>query len=737
MSQEKLTYCRICEALCGVIATVDDGKLVGIRSDKQDPHSKGFSCTKGVAMAQIVNDPDRITVPMRRTGGPGEFEPTTWEQALSDISARLTRLRSEHGPSSIAVHEGNPPNFSYSAVLWAKGFQKAVGTPWFYGINSEDAAARFAANKILYGHCAHPPVPDLRRTDALLMLGANPWLSKGSVVTDPRIREHITGIRDRGGRVFVVDPRRTQTAKTFEHIPIRPGTDPWFLLSVLHVMIGEGHYDQAFVDTWTTGFDHWREHLTRFAPEDTAERTGVPAEVVRDVARTIGGAKAAVVYGRTGTCTQQFGTLTNVLQDLICIVTGNLQRPGGWVWAWSSNEIGPLSERMKMASYGAVHTRVAGLPDSFGFLPSSALPDEISTPGEGQIRAMVMIGSNCVVTGPAGQRLTGALQELDTFVSLDLYMNETNKYADYLLPCTSMYEREDIPILFSNRYLRPGIRVTEPVIDPIAACRQEWEILDDIARRMGLGGAYMSPVLRLLAKIGLRMSPRQMADLIVRTGKGGDWFGLRRTGWSWKKLQTRAPHGVVLHEYLPLAPLHKMIKTRDRKIALTDPRIVAELTRLDATTPDDPHNSEFPLRMITLREANSHNSWMHNSQRLMSDTRRHALRIHPTDAQRFGLLDGGYAKVTSRASSIELGVTYTDDLIPGTIAVPHGWGHSGSWQRANAAGGSTSNFLADEIEELSATTVLNAIPVRVERILPPTPDEDPAAGRAATHQPED
>src|SRR5581483_10532811 len=169
MSEEKLTYCRICEALCGMIATVDDGKLVGIRSDKQDPHSKGFSCTKGVAMAQIVNDPDRITEPMRRTGGPGEFEPTSWDQALSDISARLTRLRSDHGPSSIAVHEGNPPNFSYSAVLWAKGFQKAVGTPWFYGINSEDAAARFAANKILYGHCAHPPVPDLRRTDALLM----------------------------------------------------------------------------------------------------------------------------------------------------------------------------------------------------------------------------------------------------------------------------------------------------------------------------------------------------------------------------------------------------------------------------------------------------------------------------------------------------------------------------------------------------------------------------------------
>jgi formate dehydrogenase len=730
MSNEVLTYCRICEPLCGMIATVEDGKLIGIRSDKQDPHSKGFSCTKGVAMAQIVNDPDRITVPMRRVGGPGEFEPTTWEQALGDIATRLTRLRTEHGPSSIAVHEGNPPNFSYSAVLWAKGFQKAVGTPWFYGINSEDAAARFAANKILYGHCAHPPIPDFRRTDALLILGANPWLSKGSVVTDPRIREHITGIRDRGGRVFVVDPRQTQTAKTFEHVPIRPGTDPWFLLAILHVIISEGLFDQSFVQQWTTGFDQWHEHLTRFTPENTAERTGVAPEVVRDIARTIGTAKAAVVYGRTGTCTQRFGTLTNILQDFICIVTGNLQRPGGWVWAWSSNEIGPISERLKMASYGAVRTRVAGLPDSFGFLPSSALPDEITVPGDGQIRAMVMIGSNCVVTGPAGQRLIEALGQLDTFVSLDLYMNETNKYADYLLPCTSMYEREDIPILFSNRYVRPSLRVTGPVVDPVGSCLQEWQILDELARRMGLGGAYMSPVLRWLARLGLRMSPRQMADLIVRTGKGGDLFGLRRKGWSWKKLQTRAPHGVVLHEYLPLAPLRKMIRTKSGKIDMADLRIVSELARLEAVALDDPHNDEFPLRMITLREINSHNSWMHNSKRLMSDTRRHTLRIHPEDGARLGLTEDGTARITSRTSTIDIGVTFTDELIQGTIAVPHGWGHSGSWQRANAAGGSTSNFLADEVEQLSATTVLNAIPVRVEPVVTPNPTQL-AEGRPA------
>ncbi|GAA5149253.1 molybdopterin-dependent oxidoreductase [Pseudonocardia eucalypti] len=716
MPEEKLTFCRICEPLCGMIATVENGKLLGLRPDKQDPHSKGFHCTKGVAMEQIVNDPDRLTVPMRRVGGPGEFEPTTWEQALTDIAGRLGRLRAERGPSSLAIHEGNPPYFSYSAVFWAKGFQKALGTPWFYGINSEDGASRVAAYKILYGHCAHMAIPDIRRTEALLMLGANPWVSKGSFLHDPRIREHLTGITERGGRVFVVDPRRTQTAKTFEHVAINAGTDAWFLLSVLHVLIGEGLYDQAFVDRWTSGFDQWRTHVAAFSPEATQPRTGVAPETVREVARAIGRARAAVVYGRTGTCTTRFGTFTNVLQDFVNIITGNLQRPGGWVWAWSPVEIGPMSETMKLATYGSVRTRVDGLPDSFGFLPSSALATEILTPGEGQIRGMVMIGSNCVVTGPSGERLIKALGTLDTFVAIDLYMNETNKYADYLLPATTMYEREDIPLQFANRYVRPSIRVTEAVADAPGQCRQEWEILDDIAARMGLGGAYSYGIQRQLAKIGIRLRPRQLADLILRTGKGGDWFGLRRRGWSWRKLAERAPRGVVFHEYLPLAPLRKMIKTEGKKIPMTDPRILDELERLRSENAG-PSVEEFPLRMIGLREMNSHNSWMHNSRRLMPDRRHQAFLINPVDAARAGLADGDDARITSRASSIQLVAAVSDEMIPGTIAVPHGWGHNGGWRRANAAGGATSNFLADEVEALSASTVLNGIPVRVTAVV--------------------
>lgn len=718
MPEEHPTFCRICEALCGMIATVEDGRLVGLRADRNNPHSRGFCCTKGVGMHHTVNDPDRVTVPLRRVRGAGEFVPTTWDQALADIASRLAALRRDHGPDSIAVHVGNPMAFNYSGLITSKGFQKAIGTPWYYSINSEDAGSRIAACAILYGQCAHPPIPDYRRTEVLMIIGANPWVSKGSILVDPRIREHMTDIVDRGGRVLVVDPRRTETAKAFEHIPIRAGTDAWFLLSILHVLVNNGLCDLDFVRRWTTGFDQWRAHLQRFSPADTEPITGVPASTVIEVAQCIGTARAAVVYGRTGTCTQKFGTLINVLQDFVNIVTGNLQRPGGWVWSWSPVAMAALAE--SMATYDVVHTRVAGLPDVFGMLPSSALADDITTPGKGQIRAIVMLASNCVVTSPGGERLADALSGLDTFVSLDLYVNETNRYADYILPVASMYEREDMPLFFIGEYVRPALQVTDAIVPPIGQCRQEWEILHEIARRMGLGSADSLWIQRQLARLGFRATPRSLVDLLLRIGKGGDLFGLRRSGWSWRKLLKHAPHGVVLHERIPLAPLKNVVRTPDGKIAMADPRIMAELSRLETET-DVPG---FPLRLIGMREMRSHNSWMHNNERLMPPTRRLTLRINPSDAEERALTDGAMARIRSQAGSIQVPVTVTDDMVKGTVALPHGWGHNGGWKRANAAGGAISNLLASsqpaDLERLAAMSVLNAIPVEVTRAGVPT-----------------
>jgi formate dehydrogenase len=723
MAQEKVTFCRICEPLCGLVATVEDGKLISLRADKDSPHSKGFCCTKGIAMAEVQNDPDRILFPLKRVGGPGEFERVSWDEALSDIAGRLRRLRDRYGPKSIAVHMGNPPYFSYSAVFWGKGFQDAIGTPWWYGVNSEDGASSVAATKLLFGACGVLPIPDYRRTDVLMIIGANPWVSKGSFLHDPRMREHISDVVDRGGRVFVVDPRRTETAERFEHVPLRAGTDAWFLLSVLQVLFAEGLGDEAFLAEHTTGADVLRREARRFPPEATEAVTGVPAETVRDVARTIGRARAAVVYGRTGTCTQRFGTLNNVLHQAINVVTGNIQRPGGWVFGWSPIPTAEMSEKMGLATYDETHTRVSGLPDSFGFLPSSALYDEIMVPGEGQIRAFAMIGGNSVVSGPSGQRLVEALEALDTFFAIDLYVNETNKYADYVLPCTTMFEREDIPMQFLDRFIRPSLQVTEAVTDPPGECRPEWVVLDDLARRMGLGGAYSNAAQRWLAKtVGLRIKPRLMADLLLRTGKAGDWFGLRRKGWSWKKLAEQAPHGVVLHEDLPLRKLTGRLQHGDKKIHLAEPRVMAEIDRLEREQP----SPDLPYRLIGMREMRSHNSWMHNAEKLMPGSRRLLLRVHPDDAATLGLVEGGDARITSKAGEIVVPVLVTDEMMPGTVALPHGWGHSGSWQRANAAGGATSNFLAssrpEDVEALSGSTVLNGIPVRIESaIIRPEP----------------
>jgi formate dehydrogenase len=718
MTEEKATFCRICEPLCGMVATVEDGKLVSLRADKENPHSKGFCCAKGIAMAEVQNDPDRVVYPMKRVGGPGEFERVSWEEALGDIARRLRTLRDTYGPKSIAVHMGNPPYFSYSAVFWGKGFQDAIGTPWWYGVNSEDAAAHVAATKLLFGSCGVLPIPDYRRTDVLMIIGANPWVSKGSLLHDPRMREHMQGVVDRGGRVFVVDPRRTETAERFEHVGLRAGTDAWFLLSVLHVLFAEGLTDEAFLARHTVGADELRREALRFPPEATEAVTGVAPDTVRDVARAIGRANAAVVYGRTGTCTQKFGTLNNVLHQAINVVTGNVQTPGGWVFGWSPIATAEMSEKMGLATYDEKHTRVAGLPDSFGFLPSSALYDEIMVPGDGQIRAFAMIGGNSVVSGPSGHRLVEALEALDTFFAIDLYMNETNKYADYILPATTMYEREDLPMQFLDRMIRPSLQVTQAIADPPGECRPEWQILDEIAQRMGLGGAYSTAAQRWLARtVGLRIKPRQMADLLLRTGKAGDWFGLRRKGWSWKKLAAQAPHGVVLHEDLPLRPLKGRLQHPDRKIHLADAKVLSEIGRFDREAALD---LDHPFRLIGMREVRSHNSWMHNSKKLMPDSRRLLLRIHPADAEGLGLAEGEEARITSNAGEIVVPITITDEMIQGTVALPHGWGHNGSWLRANAAGGATSNFLASsrpgDVEALSGTTVLNGIPVRIERV---------------------
>jgi anaerobic selenocysteine-containing dehydrogenase len=711
---ERVTFCRICEPLCGMVATVEDGRLVQLRPDREHPLSRGYACPKGIAMTEVQNDPDRVLHPLKRVGGPGEFERTTWSEAMRAIAGELKRILAERGPESVGWYMGNPGAFSYSHVLWVKGFLDGLGTPHYYSAGSQDVNNRFAASALLYGSPLVVPIPDLIETDFLFMVGANPLVSHGSVLSAPRVREQLNGIVERGGRVVVVDPRRTETARQFEHLPVRPDADAWLLLSMLNVIFEEELTDREFISRWTTGADALSEQARAYAPEQTESRTGLPPERVREVARGFARANSAAAYGRTGSCLGRFGTLVAYLLDALNAVTGNLDSPGGAVFGRPPISLDDIGEKAGLDTYGKVRSRVGGFPDVIGNLPATLLPREITTAGEGQIRAFFVSAGNPVLSVPDGDALEAAFAELDLMVSLDLYVNETNRHAHYVLPATTFLEREDVPVAFLGFYSTPFIQVTEPVVEPAGEAREEWRVIDELSRALGVA-PYSLPVLRRLAKLGIRITPRRLIDLLLRVGPAGDRFGLRPSGLSLAKV-ARSPHGIVLDDRIATGVLARKLRHGDGRVHLHESAIASELGRLGSVNGD---SADFPLKLIGLRELRSHNSWMHNAPLLMRGGRSHALRIHPDDAERAGLADGDRARIASRAGAIEAPVKLTDEMTPGTVALPHGWGHKGGgWRLANSNGGANVNALApsdpESLERLAGMAHLNGIPVRVE-----------------------
>ncbi|MBO0825437.1 MAG: molybdopterin-dependent oxidoreductase, partial [Actinobacteria bacterium] len=473
------TYCRICEPLCGLVATVRDGtELVRLGADDEHPLSKGFACPKGIAMTEVQNDPDRVLHPLRRRPD-GTFERVGWGEALGDIAARLNRLRRSYGGDSIGWYFGNPATFSYSHPLWLHGFMSALRSPHLYSAGSQDVNNRFAASALLYGAPVLVPIPDLGRTDLLLMIGANPLVSHGSIISAPRIRDELNAIVRRGGRVVVADPRRSETARAYEHLPVRPDGDAWLLLALLHVVFAEGLAVDC--DRQASGVDTLRELAAAVPPERAEPYSGVPAEVVRRLARDLSAADHAVVYGRTGSCLGRHGTLVAVLMDALTLVTGNLDRPGGGIFGTSPILVDELLRLSGLASYARTRSRVGGFPDVLGTFPAGVMAEEIATPGPGRLRALFVSAGNPLLTVPGGATLSAAFAELDLLVCIDLYVTETGRRADYILPATTFLEREDFPLPFLQNYLTPYITWTEPVVPPRGEARQEWQIIDELA----------------------------------------------------------------------------------------------------------------------------------------------------------------------------------------------------------------------------------------------------------------
>jgi anaerobic selenocysteine-containing dehydrogenase len=706
---QRVTFCRICEALCGLVVTVEDDRVVRVRADPDHPLSRGYACPKGIAMAEVQQHADRVLRPLRR--GPRGFEPVGWDEALEDIGRRLREIRRRHGPAAIGWYMGNPAAFDYAHPVWIKGFMDAIGSPALYTAGSQDVNSRFVASALLYGAPLLVPIPDLARTRLLVVIGANPLVSHGSVLTAPRIRDQLCAITERGGRVVVVDPRRTETARAFEHVRIAPDSDAWFLLSLLHVVLGEGLEDRAWLDRSASGAGELRAVAARFPPEATATRTGIAPEAVRALARDLAAAAGAALYGRTGTCLGRFGTLVSFLLDAVNAVTGNLDRPGGAVLGHSSLPVDTVARLAGAASYGRRRSRFGGFPDVLGSVPASLVARDILEPGDGQVRALLVSAGNPVLSVPDGPALERALDQLDLCVSLDLFLNETNRHADYVLPATTFLERGDLPAAFLPYQATPFLQFSDPVLPAAGEARPEWWAIEEIGRRLGIVPSSVRP-LRWLGRLGLRPSPERLLDLLLRIGPDGDWLGLRRRGWSLARLR-RAPHGVVLRDQVPTGVLRRRVQHRDRRVHLWGREIAGEVARLEAVGAGDP---DYPLRLIGMRELRSHNSWLHDVPSLVRGGRRQALRLHPDDAAAHGVHEGAAVRIVSRAGAIEAPAHLTDEIGRGVVALPHGWGHPAG----RALAGANVNVLPgagpDDLERLAGMAVLNGIPVRLERL---------------------
>ncbi|MFE6862116.1 molybdopterin-dependent oxidoreductase [Nocardia sp. NPDC057668] len=724
-SRNVTTFCRICEPLCGMVATVEDGRLTRLRPDRDHPLSAGFACQKGIAFTEVVNDPDRVTTPLRRT--PDGFVEVGWQEAMADITARLRVIHRRYGSGAIGWYMGNPAAFSYSHLLGVVAFVKGLGSrAHYFTASTQDTSSRMLASQFLYGSPLAVPIPDLARTDLLLIMGANPLVSHGSLLTAPRIRDRLRDIVGRGGRVVVIDPRRTETAAAFDWLGIIPDGDAYLLLALLNVLFTENLADPAATENLPEGTTWLRARCAPFTPETTAEHTGIAPERVRTLARDLAAAPHAAVYGRFGTSVGRHSTLTAYLIDAVNLVTGNLDRPGGSVFStlgipgqrWAMMAMGASLRR----SYRNRRTRVGGLPAVIGSEPAALMAKEMTVPGRHRIRAMFVSAGNPVLSVPNGDEFEAAAAGLDLMVGLDLYVNETTAHCDYILPVTTMYERDDFAITFQQFQATPFRQATAAVVPPRGLARSEWEIIDEMMRRM----ATRTPVFLLFAAIrlvlgllGRRFHPRPIVDMIIRLSDGGDRFGLRRSGLTFGRLIRRHPHGTVLAPTVRTGVLGEIVAYRDGRVRLRHEEIASEIASLTG----QPRTPEYPLRLIGMREPASENSWMHNPPLLWRGGRRgQRALIHAEDAAQLGIKDDDMVCVQSAHGRIELPARLTEGLVRGVVAVPHGYGHKGTggWRRANLVGGVNVNLLMStepgDLEALAGMSILIGIPVSVARI---------------------
>lgn len=691
---DHVTYCRICEALCGMIATVDDGRVTRIGPDRDNPHSRGQLCVKGPALMDLAYDRDRVTRPLKRVGGPGEFEAVSWDAALDDIAERLAATTARHGLHSFAMNTGNPPSMGWPSAMGNALFQKAMECTRLYTPASEDISSSVLATELVFGTHAFV-FPDLADCDHLLIFGSNPLVSHGSLMIAPQIKQDLDAIGARG-RVIVIDPRRSETARKFEHVSIRPDGDVWLLGAMLQTLIAEDRADHAFVDANCAGWEALSSALAWLTPDIAAPRCGIEAPRIRALARDFAAAKRAAAMGRIGICRGAFSTLTNVLLHLLNLIAGKFHTPGGVGWGHGASATDDQFPGIGQGAYRRHASRVSGRAAVWGAQSSLTFLEEMTTPGDGQIKSLLVSGANPVMSMPNGPRLPEGFAQLDLMVAIDLYVTETTRHAHYVLPVTTALERPDINQFFLNHMVRPFAQYAPAVLQPVGETRGEYEILRDLATRMGKVAAFGD------------LSPFEMADVALKAGIEG------REGLSLAKLKSN-PHGVMIERGRWAFDFNKRIGHPDGKISLWNDVVAAEFARLRAEPAPEPN----VLQLVNLRKLRSINSWMHNIDEL---TRADAPRllIHPDDAADRAVTDGAAVALSSQWGEIAVVAQLTDEIRRGCVAYPHGWGHDGGWRGANGRSGGNLNAITpstpDMAEQVSGMSRLEGFPVEVRPV---------------------
>lgn len=717
MAQVHHRACNLCEAICGLeIRVDDDGRIASIRGDEKDPLSRGHICPKAVALKDIHEDPDRLRHPELRQKD-GSWQRIPWDEAFELAATRLREVQRQHGRHSVAVYNGNPTVHNYGSLLFGPPLATALGSRNRYSATSADQLPHHLVSRWMLGHMLLLPVPDLEATGHLLVFGGNPAVSNGSMMTAPDVKKRLKEIRARGGKVVVVDPRRSETAELAdEHVFVRPGTDAWLLLAMLETLFAEGLARPGRLEAFTRNLGELRSAVAEWTPEAVEDLVGVPAATIRRLARELAAAPKAAVYGRIGVSVQEFGGLCQWAIYALNLVTGNLDRRGGVLFPTPAVD---LVARTGGGGFGRYQSKVRGLPEAFGELPVATLAEDILDERAPHIRALVTSAGNPVLSSPNGRRLEQALGRLEFMVSIDYYRNETTRFADLILPPTAALEHDHYDLVFHGLAIRNTARYSPALYPPADDTRHDWQILLELHRRL-----LPNPKLpvRLWRAAAARLGPRGLLALLLRFGKRGAGLLPFSSGLTLGKLE-KAESGLDLGP-LEEGLLPRRLRTADRLIDAAPAPLVKDLGRLRARAAELRSVAASPTELLLIgrRHLQSNNSWMHNSERLLRGKDRCTLLVHPDDAARRGIAAGNVL-VRSRVGEVEVPVELSDEIMPGVVSLPHGWGHRRPGSRLREAEkkpGVSLNDLTDEqrVDTLCGTVAFSAVPVEVSPVVP-------------------